>query len=290
MVWFPLVPRMLVPSCVGHTLWTGGLGLSLSVGVKRFRCTEVLFQSSFQTAEFTSLSSQTETSSLLVLNASVVWVSVRIRQDLYYHSPLVLVLVCWSPEAFSLLVPNAFVTQKYCSSQVTVQHEVCRLHPQRAVHHVVLSPSTTVFQLIIERTGKKQTALSVVRSCLTQYLLHDYGRLDHAWSTGVGLHISQFFSGIGAGRMPAASSINWHGLLEEDHVANFVCFRTTTRTRLCFEIPSKSWTHSFARETSAHRIGGGPRGSKDSGQNRASHSFLCSRVTSRTRCWCSLIC
>ena len=36
----------------------------------------------------------------------------------------------WS---IALLVPNASVTQKYCSSQVTVQHEVCRLHPQRAV-------------------------------------------------------------------------------------------------------------------------------------------------------------
>ena len=143
-------------------------------------------------------SSQTETSSLLVPNASVVWVSVRIRQDLYYHSPLVRVLVCWSPEAFSLLVPNASVTQKYCSCQVTVQHKVCRLHPQRAVHHVVLSPSTTVFQLIIEHTAKKQTALSVVRSC------HDYGRLDHAWSTGDELHLtssssaSQTLSNVGS--------------------------------------------------------------------------------------------
>ena len=143
-------------------------------------------------------SSQTETSSLLVPNASVVWVNVRIRQDLYYHSPLVLVLVCWSPEAFSLLVPNASVSQKYYSSQVTVQHEVCRLHPLRAVHHVVLSPKTTVFQLIIERTAKKQTAFSVVRSC------HDYGRLDHAWSTGDGLHLtssssaSQILSNIGS--------------------------------------------------------------------------------------------
>ena len=100
-----------------------------------------------------------------------------------------------------------------------------------------------------------------------------------AWIARSGVH----FSGIGAWRIPAASSINWHGLLEEDHVANFVCFRTTTRTRLCFEIPSKSWPHSFARETSAHRIGGGPRESKDSGQSRASHGFLCCRVTSRTR-------
>ena len=82
----------------------------------------------------------------LVLQANIgIW---------YIHQDL---LVCWSPEAFSLLVPNASVTQKYCSSQVTVQHEVCRLHPQRAVHHVVLSPSTTVFQLINERTAKKQT-------------------------------------------------------------------------------------------------------------------------------------
>ena len=33
--------------------------------------------------------------------------SVRTRQDLYYRSPLVLMLVCWSPEAFSLSAPNA---------------------------------------------------------------------------------------------------------------------------------------------------------------------------------------
>ena len=104
----------------------------------------------------------------------------------------------WSPEAFSLSVPNASVTQKYCSCQVTVQHKVCRLHPQRAVHHVVLSPSTTGFQLIIEHTAKKQTASSVVRSC------HDYGRLDHAWSTGDELHLtssssaSQTLSNVGS--------------------------------------------------------------------------------------------
>ena len=41
----------------------------------------------------------------------------------------------------------------------------------------------------------------------------------------------------------------------------------------------KSWPLSFARETSAHWIGdGGPRGSEDSGQSRASHGFLCCRV------------
>ena len=39
---------------------------------------------------------------------------------------------------------------------------------------------------------------------------------------------------------------------------------------------TKSWPLSFARETSAHWIGdGGPRGSEDSGQSRASHGFLC---------------
>ena len=42
-------------------------------------------------------------------------------------------------------------------ARLSVQYEVCRLHSQSAVHHVVLSPSTTVFQLIIERTAKKQT-------------------------------------------------------------------------------------------------------------------------------------
>ena len=34
--------------------------------------------------------------------------------------------------------------------------------------------------------------------------------------------ISQFFSGVGAWRMPSASSISWPSLLEEDPVAHFV--------------------------------------------------------------------
>ena len=36
------------------------------------------------------------------------------------------------------------------------------------------------------------------------------------------VQISQFSSGVGAWRLPAASSINWHGLLEKDPVTNFV--------------------------------------------------------------------
>ena len=47
-------------------------------------------------------------------------------------------------------------------------------------------------------------------------------RMIYASLRGLGWHISQFFNGIGAWRMPAASSLNWHGLLEEDPVANFV--------------------------------------------------------------------
>ena len=38
--------------------------------------------------------------------------SLRTRQDLYYRSPLGLVLVCWSPEAFSLSAPNAADARK----------------------------------------------------------------------------------------------------------------------------------------------------------------------------------
>ena len=36
------------------------------------------------------------------------------------------------------------------------------------------------------------------------------------------MQISQFSSGVDAWCMPAASSINWQGFLEEDRVANFV--------------------------------------------------------------------
>ena len=43
----------------------------------------------------------------------------------------------------------------------------------------MLSRGTTVFQVIIERMAKEQTALSVVRLCLTQYLPHYYCRIDH---------------------------------------------------------------------------------------------------------------
>ena len=87
-----------------------------TVGAKRCRCMEVMIR--------TQISIQ-----LRILTAP--------RRNHHHSSRQTL-----------LLVPNASVTQKYCSSQITVQHEVCRLHPQRAVHHVVLSPSTTVFQLI----------------------------------------------------------------------------------------------------------------------------------------------
>ena len=36
------------------------------------------------------------------------------------------------------------------------------------------------------------------------------------------VQISQFSSSVGAWRLPAASLINWHGLLEKDPVTNFV--------------------------------------------------------------------
>ena len=64
-----------------------------------------------------------------------------------------------------------------------MQHEVCRLHPQRSVQHVVLSRGTTVFPRIIQRTAKEQTALSVVRLCLTRAyfaIFHWHRRLAHA--------------------------------------------------------------------------------------------------------------
>ena len=51
--------------------YEGQDGNIITVGAKRCRCAEVFFQSSFQTAEFTSLSSQTEKSLLLAPNASV---------------------------------------------------------------------------------------------------------------------------------------------------------------------------------------------------------------------------
>ena len=137
----------------------------------------MLFQSSFQPAKFTSLSSQLE--KIFTVGAkcfrcaevlfqlpdgNIIIVGAKRFRCLGQcaDTPRSVLLLSigsgasvWSPEAFSLLVPNASVTQKYCSSKVTVQHEVCRLHLQRAVHHVVLSPSTTVFHLFLSAQRRK---------------------------------------------------------------------------------------------------------------------------------------
>ena len=118
-----------------------------TVGAKRCRCTEVLIKTE---------------------------ISIRLRiltapKRNHHHSS----------RQTLLLVPNTSVTRKYRSSRVTVQHEVCLLHPQRAVQYVVLSRGTTVFQRINQRTAKEQTALSVVMLCLTHFLLHVCCRLDH---------------------------------------------------------------------------------------------------------------
>ena len=82
----------------------------------------------------------------------------------------------WKECTNLLLVSNASVTWKFCSSQVTVQHEVCRLHPQRAVHHVMLSPSTTVFQVIIERTAKASpSTFYMITAVLTMHGQQELG-------------------------------------------------------------------------------------------------------------------
>ena len=51
------------------------------------------------------------------------------------------------------------------------------------------------------------------------------------------VQISQFSSGVGAWRLPAASSINGPELLEEGPVTNFIVLPFTMRTRPCLRYP-----------------------------------------------------